>query len=79
MTWKKERAMVRCNNRWLRFFFGLALLAGFFAFLTTTPRPPGTAGEIITRNLNQDIQATALFYADLDRMPEIEDRLRTIP
>ena len=63
------------EHRWLRFIVGLALLSGFFAFLTTSPRPPGIAGEIIDRNLSQDIEATALFYADLDRMSEIEERL----
>jgi hypothetical protein len=66
------------NNRWLRLFIGIAFLGGFFAFLTTKPRPPGTAGKIIDRNLSQDVQATALFYSDLDRMPEIENRLESI-
>ena len=65
------------SNRWLRLCIGIALLGGFFAFLTTNPRLPGTAGEIVDRNLSQDIQATALFYADLDRMPEIENRLES--
>ncbi len=65
------------DRRWVRFVIGLALLSGFFAFLTTDPRPPGIAGKIIERNLNQDIQTTALFYADLDRMSEIEERLKT--
>jgi hypothetical protein len=66
------------NNRWLRLCIGLAILVGFFAFLTTKPRPPGMAGEIIDRNLRQDVQATALIYSDLDRMPEIEHRLESI-
>jgi hypothetical protein len=63
------------KNRWFRLLVGLALLAGFFAFLSTSPCPPGMAGELIQRNLRQNVQATALLYSDLDRMPEIERRL----
>jgi hypothetical protein len=62
-------------TRWLRFAIGVAGLAGFFWFLTTRPLPPGAAGEIIHRNLREDVQATALFYADLERMPAIEKTL----
>ena len=64
------------NRRWLRLCIGIALLAGFFALLTTQPRPPGIAGEIIDRNLQQDVQTTALFYTDLETMPELEERLK---
>ena len=63
------------DRGWVRLCIGVAILAGFFAFLAARPRPPGMAGEIIDHNLGQDIQATALFYMDLDRMPEIEERL----
>jgi hypothetical protein len=59
----------------LRFAAGVAALSGFFWFLTTKPVPPGVAGELINRNLREDVQVTALFYADLERMPAIEKRL----
>ena len=64
------------NRRWLRFALGLSVLAGFFWFLTTHPTPPGVAGEIISRNLREDVQVTALFYTELDRMPALEESLR---
>ena len=51
------------------------MLAAFFWFLTTAPLPPGAAGEVVRRNLREDVQADALFYADLDRMPAIEASL----
>jgi hypothetical protein len=54
------------------------LFAGFFVLLAKAPPPPGVAGKIILRNLAEDVQATALFYADLERMPEIEARLDII-
>jgi len=63
------------KRRWLRFVVGVGIVGGFFWFLTTRPIPPGPAGEIIDRNLREDVQATALFYADLERMPAIEERL----
>ena len=66
-------------RRWLRLAVGVAGLAGFFWFLTTRPLPPGAAGQIIDRNLRQNVQATALFYADLERMPAIEEGLDRAP
>ena len=69
----------RTLGRRLRFGAALVLLAAAFAFLASGPRPPGMAGEIIERNLRHDVQATALFYMDLERMPEIEERLAGVP
>ena len=57
--------------KWLRFGAGLLLLVAFIALLATGPTP----GAVLKHNLDQEIQATALFYMDLDRMPEIERRL----
>lgn len=64
------------GRRWLRFALGVSILAGFFWFLTTRPTPPGVAGQIIERNLRQDVDATALFFTELERMPAIEERFR---
>lgn len=60
---------------WARFAIGVGILSAFFWFLTTRPVPPGVAGQIIDRNLREDVQADALFYADLERMPAIEKKL----
>lgn len=60
---------------WVRFIIGIGILSAFFWFLTTRPVPPGVAGHIIIRNLREDVQADALFYADLERMPAIEKEL----
>jgi hypothetical protein len=72
----KLHISIRISNRWLRLCIGLALLGALFGFLSAKPRPPGMAGAIIDHNLEHDIQATALFYMDLERMQEIEKRLR---
>jgi len=60
---------------WARFVLGVGLLSAFFWFLTTEPVPPGAAGDVIHRNMREDVQADALFYADLERMPTIERTL----
>ena len=60
-------------SKWIRFFIGLGLIAAFICFLMSEPVPPGVAGDVIQRNLDQDVQTTALFYMELDRMPAIEE------
>jgi hypothetical protein len=57
--------------KWLRFGAGLLLLAGFIAVLALGPTP----GSVLRHNAEHEIQATALFYMDLDEMPALERRL----
>lgn len=65
-------------GRWSRFAFGLALILGLIAFFISQPVPAGKAGEVILRNLDADVQTTALFYMELDRMPELERHLESM-
>jgi hypothetical protein len=65
----------RVRNRWLRLAVGAALLAAAFAVLARGPLVPGAAGRVLEHNREHDLQTTALFYSDLERMPEIEARL----
>ena len=60
--------------KWLRFGAGLLLLAGFIALLAAGPTP----GPVLQHNLDQEIQATALFYMDFDEMQDLELRLETL-
>lgn len=60
--------------KWLRFCLGLLVLAGLIAFLAMGPTP----GAVLRNNADQDIQATALFYMDLDEMPNLEQRLEQL-
>jgi hypothetical protein len=57
--------------RVLRFCAGLFLLGGLIVLLAMGPAP----GPVLRNNAEQDIQATALFYMDLDEMQELERRL----
>jgi len=52
----------------------LVVLAGLIAFLAMGPTP----GAVLRNNADQDIQATALFYMDLDEMPNLEQRLEQL-
>jgi hypothetical protein len=60
--------------KWLRFVAGLVVLVGFIALLATGPTP----GPVLQHNLDQEIQATALFYMDFDEMQNLERRLETL-
>ena len=62
------------RRRWLRLAAGLLLFGALFLFLAALPSIPGSAGEVLRHNLESDIQATALIYQDLDRMPELTER-----
>lgn len=60
--------------KWLRLVIGLALLGGFIALLALGPTP----GAVLRNNAEQDVQATALFYMDLDGMQELEQHLEQL-
>ena len=62
------------GGRWWRLAAGLLLLTAFITLLATAPLP----GAVLQHNTEQDIQATALFYMDLERMQDIEQTLETI-
>lgn len=55
-----------------RFFLGLiglALFAGVFASGWT---PPGMAGDVLRHNQQHEIDASPLFYSEVDHMAELE-------
>ena len=54
-------------GRWVRFFVGLALLLGFAWFLSRGYAPPGIAGEVIRNNLHHGIDATPMFYTEIEQ------------
>ncbi len=62
------------GRRLVRLAVGLAVLGGVFWFFAFGPAWPGFAGRVLESNVNNDIQATALSYRDLERIDEIAAR-----
>ena len=51
---------------WLRFTIGLILLLGFAYILSRGVSPPGVAGEVLRHNMRHGIDATPLFYTEIE-------------
>ncbi|MHC4773991.1 MAG: hypothetical protein ACYTBR_01845 [Planctomycetota bacterium] len=51
---------------WARFAAGALLLAGAVLALMQGYTPPGAMGEVLRNNLRHGIDATPLFYTDLE-------------
>ena len=54
------------TGAWVRFFGGVLLLTAFILLLMQGYAPPGPAGEVFRNNLESGIDATPLFYTDLE-------------
>lgn len=66
------------GKRIFRLALGLSFVVGLILLLMARPIPPGIAGEVLTHNLDEDIEATALIYMDLERMQQIERHLPAV-
>jgi len=51
---------------WAKFVAGVLLLAGVVLGLMQGYTPPGPAGEVFRNNLRYGIDATPLFYTELE-------------
>jgi len=60
----------------IKFIIGLLLLSGLFLFFASGITPPGIAGDVLRHNQANNIDASPLFYTDVDNMSEIEDSLK---
>jgi len=61
---------------WMRFFLALILFAAFTAFFASGYTPPGLFGKVLRHNQANDIDASPLFYTEVENMTELEDRVR---
>jgi|GEM_PF-5603577 len=59
-----------------RLLIGLALLSGPTALLMSGVTPPGPAGEVLRHNREQRIDASPLFYSEVENMAQLEAALR---
>jgi len=59
-------------RRWLRFVAGLAIMTAGTAFIMAGVTPPGLAGEVLRHSRRLDIDASPLFYSDVEHMADLE-------
>jgi len=64
------------RNRWLKFIFGLFILVGMIFFFASGYTPPGVCGEVLRHNQEYNIDASPIFYGDVENMSEYEDGIR---
>ena len=57
---------------WGKLILGMALIICLFVVLGRIKPPPGIAGEVIRHNISEDIDATPIFYGDVENMMELE-------
>jgi hypothetical protein len=57
---------------------GLLILAGVFAFFSSGYAPPGILGEVLKHNQAHSIDASPLFYSEVENMAELEKGLKEL-
>ena len=53
---------------WGKFVAGILLLTGVILMLMQGCTPPGAAGEVFRNNLRRGIDATPLFYTEVESL-----------
>ena len=65
-------------KRWCKFVAGLAILTLMIAFFSSGYSPPGILGEVLRHNQEFDIDASPLFYSEVENMAELENGIREL-
>ena len=63
---------------WIKFIVGLAGLSMFFGFFASGYSFPGIFGEVLRHNQKYAIDASPLFYTEVDNMSVLEDGLEDL-
>jgi len=66
---------INTTKRWLKLFSGLLLLSGLIAVLGWCEPP---LGETVKHNIEENIDATPIFYGDVENMGELEEGVREL-
>jgi hypothetical protein len=64
--------------RWIKFSIGLAILAMMIVFFSSGYTPPGILGEVLRHNKACSIDASPLFYSEVENMDELERGVREL-
>ncbi|MBD3402126.1 hypothetical protein GF420_04470 [candidate division GN15 bacterium] len=57
---------------WQKLVIGLVVVTGVTIFFMSGYSPPGPAGEVLRHNQTNDIDASPLFYSEVEHMAELE-------
>jgi hypothetical protein len=63
---------------WLKFFVGLVIFLAAVFFFASGYSPPGIFGEVLRHNQAGDIDASPLFYTEVEHMPVLENGVRKL-
>lgn len=63
---------------WLKFGVGLVVLSALVAFFAPGYTPPGAFGKVLRHNQAHDIDASPLFYTEVENMPELEQGVKAL-
>lgn len=63
------------HQRLIRLAIGLAGLTAMAAFFMSGVTPPGVCGEVLRHNRANHIDASPLFYSEVEHMPALEAAL----
>jgi len=66
----------KLTHRLWRFVVGLVLLAAFYSVFASGYTPPGIAGEVLRHNREYEIDASPLWYMEVENMQELEEGVR---
>ena len=61
---------------WLKFLAGLVLLTLVIGFFASGYSFPGFMGEVLRHNQANDIDASPLFYSEVEHMSELEEGIQ---
>jgi len=70
--------MRRDLHSWIRFALGLIGLALVVLFFSSGVSPPGVCGEVLRHNQSLQIDASPLFYSEVENMSELEAGLAAL-
>jgi hypothetical protein len=66
------------SRKWVKFFLGVISLLLFYSFFASGYTPPGIFGKVLRHNQTYNVDATALFYTELERMSEYEEGVQEL-
>ncbi len=66
------------KKRLLKFMAGLSAIVIFYIILAAGTTPPGICGEVLRHNRANKIDASPLFYSEVENIRELEAAVRAM-